>query len=981
MSKQILIFDKKNPDFINPKVILNKFFNIKQNSVLGGEDTLEFSIPIPMDIFDFNNEDFVLFDNKKYIIKKIKKSKDENGLCYDVNCEGLYTMLIDKTIDPSDGDTWLPGVGFSVVLERILRGTKFTIGKCDDFGEWDIELAEKNCLEAINEAKNIWPKTPEIYFDGYAIYAVAQRGNDTGYQLHYKKNVSSITREVDSTAVCTRYIGLGKDGMTIEGLKVSDSIDTTGAHVENGVITKKYIDAPNINDFATPKELYEDLSDYTDQAQLLEAMQKRITQLYTPTVTYEVTYAEMIRQNVPYSDIQIGDLVWINDPDFGSIKLRVAEMDKDPLNYDNSVVTLGERNKDLADYIADFEAVKSVVDSLAPGEIESKLKAALELARQELNMGTNTCWITEDDGIICADRDTLGYDGQIINTTKLIKMANGSIGCSLDGGQTYKSAMTPYGIMAETIVGGRIDAQHITVGDETDFADGYSPTDIRKPLEVEFDNTKQAINQNISDVSREIPVLNTSIAQTNTAINLLQQDLQDKIDILSMDVSGLNGDYTTMQDMYNAVNDQLFGNSYFRWTAQGIHATDTNNPYNQMLLSSGGIGFSTDGGHIFENAITAKGIVASQVNIGTFGEAPFKGLTIRNGAGEETFAIDTNGNISLMGNINMNGGSINWQNMSKITYDALDPDLRGKYTWIDSNGIYTGTIGTKQLILDGDFEIRKNGQPTFRISHDGEVSVWGNIHMGPGSTIDWETMSKPTAQQIGAATENDLEAFKAMANKRFTKITEDGIYTGEIDAGHIVVTGYKIPANAVDITCNDIGAATKQELANLDASVNRKVQSAAASFSDDMHYQLQNLKSDMVTRQNVTEITNNSIRTATISANQIMGGTLAGVDIYCDNLLCVGSRYSASNPRIEFEPGSNRCLIEYRNRGNGYMAITCADGIALWGSGGIYMQTAMNRVYFSKNGSSSVGSGTYISFGDVVNKINQLCAKAGISKL
>ena len=63
------------------------------------------------------------------------------------------------------------------------------------------------------------------------------------------------------------------------------------------------------------------------------------------------------------------------------------------------------------------------------------------------------------------------------------------------------------------------------------------------------------------------------------------------------------------------------------------------------------------------------------------------------------------------------------------------------------------------------------------------------------------------------------------------------------------------------------------------------------------------------------------------------------------------------------------------------MAITCSDGIALWGSGGIYMQTAMSRVYFSKNGSSSVGSGAYISFGDVVNKINQLCAKAGISKL
>lgn len=550
----------------------------------------------------------------------------------------------------------------------------------------------------------------------------------------------------------------------------------------------------------------------------------------------------------------------------------------------------------------------------------------------------------------------------------------------------YQSAMTPEGVAAEVIVGGRIHSSHISVGDDSKFADGYSPTNVRRPLVTEFDLHKQNTNTTVGNTERELQILNTSVAQTNTAIDLVDKKYKNEIDILNQDFSGLNGNISSLTNMYNKVNDDLYGNSYFRWTEQGVHATDYEYPAYQMQLGAKGIGFSTDGGHIFDNAITARGIVASQVNIGTFGEAPFKGLTIRNGLGQETLAVDTNGNISLMGNINMNGGSINWQNVSKITYDALAPALRDKYTFIDSNGVYTGTVQAKQLNLkDGYMDVTDaKGETTFGITPNGDVTVKGSIHMGAGSTIDWSGINKLTPEEIGAMSDQEFEEYKALAARRLTKITEDGIYTGTIDAGKIVVTGTKIPATAVAITANDIGAASQIDLADLVSTVDSKVQTAnsyAKQLSDNLSQELRLLENDMVTYSNVTEITNTSIKAAKVSANQIIGGKLAGVDIYCDNLLCVGSEYSAYNPKIIFEPGSNNALIEYRNSGAGYLAVTCSQDIAIWGRNNIYMQTNMNNVLFSKYGSSQVGSGSYISMGDVVRKINELCKKAGISTL
>lgn len=983
MNKQILIYDKKNMGFSGPKTICRDYMSLKQQSVLGGEDTLSFSVPIVDSGFGITTadllqtEDFVAFEGMSYVVKQQNKIKNDQGLYLELNCEGLYTMLIDFMIDGDD--TWLQGASMSTVLTRILRGTPFSLGRCDDFGTWDIELGELNCLEAINTVRENWPKKAEIYFDGYTLHAVTVRGNDTGYQLHHKKNILDIERVIDTSNLVTRLVGLGQDGMTIEGLDAATipAEYLSGVHVLNGKVSKKYIDAANIGEYAVPKMYKEDMSDYTDQLSLLKAMQKYLSNACIPQVTYTITFSEMARQNVPYSAIGVGDFVYMNDPDYGCLKLRVAEIDRDPLYIENSTVTLGERQKTLEDYLSDYEASKDIWESFDPGMIDNKVEAAIKDATNYLNNGQNTCWITENDGIICADRTTLGPGNTIINTTQLVKMASGRLGCSNDGGQSYRSAITPEGVVADTIIGGTIHSSHIEIGDESKFHDGYAPLDVRAPLITEFDMHKLNTSQGISSTQKEINVLNTSVAQTQTVMNHIKAELQDNIDILNRDVSGLNGDFSSLTNMYNKVNSDLYGNSYFRWTEQGIHATDYEYPSYQMQLGAKGIGFSTDGGHIFNNAITARGIVASQVNIGSFNEAPFKGLTIHNGMGQETLAVDTNGNISLMGNINMNGGVIDWQNVSKMPYDALDDKFKDKFTFIDSNGVYTGLVKANQVDAKGLTILNAKNQETLKITSDGEVTVKGSIHMGPGSIIDWGAVGAPTAEQIGAMTDKEFEDYKAWSNQRFTNISATGIYTGTIDAGKIVVTGPKIPLKAVDITAEAIGAATQNDITQALSSANNYTK----TWADSMSSELSALERDMVTSSNVTTITHNAIKTAKISANQILGGAIAGVKMYCDDVLCIGRQSSPYNPRIEFEPGNVSTVIEYRNRGGGYLAIACEKDVAIWGRSNIYMQTKMHDVKFSKYGSQQAGTGTYISMGTIVDKINELCKKAGISQI
>jgi hypothetical protein len=81
-----------------------------------------------------------------------------------------------------------------------------------------------------------------------------------------------------------------------------------------------------------------------------------------------------------------------------------------------------------------------------------------------------------------------------------------------------------------------------------------------------------------------------------------------------------------------------------------------------------------------------------------------KGINVKNASDVTTFSVDSNGNLSLYGNITMNGGSINWSNVSD----------NGAYSLASSaSGAASSAYNLAAAIRDGTTAIKDGSGNTF----------------------------------------------------------------------------------------------------------------------------------------------------------------------------------------------------------------------------------------------------------------------------
>lgn len=110
-----------------------------------------------------------------------------------------------------------------------------------------------------------------------------------------------------------------------------------------------------------------------------------------------------------------------------------------------------------------------------------------------------------------------------------------------------------------------------------------------------------------------------------------------------------------------------------------------------------------------------------------------KGMDIKNSSNATTFAVDQNGDVTINGNITMNGGSINWTNVSdngalekaksaaSVAAEAYGAASSAKSTvsgwcysgttYIDGGKIYTGTVKASKLI-GGEVSLMTDSEAT-----------------------------------------------------------------------------------------------------------------------------------------------------------------------------------------------------------------------------------------------------------------------------
>lgn len=109
----------------------------------------------------------------------------------------------------------------------------------------------------------------------------------------------------------------------------------------------------------------------------------------------------------------------------------------------------------------------------------------------------------------------------------------------------------------------------------------------------------------------------------------------------------------------------------------------------------------------------------------------------------------SNGDLRISGNIHANNlslGSSTRDVISKSTNDRGNVSISGDS--IDCKGLLVGN---------------KSGTNYFEVDYNGNVSIGGNISMGPGSTISWNNLSN--INEAPFATSNDLDGFNVDLDK------------------------------------------------------------------------------------------------------------------------------------------------------------------------------------------------------------------------
>jgi len=213
------------------------------------------------------------------------------------------------------------------LLAKLGINTPFTMAVEGNFANQDVfDFGEDSKLTLLNQARELYGG--ERVFDNYTVTLTTRAGANRGASIRYRKNLAGITRKSHSMERITRLYGYGKAGLTIEGY---------GGH------SVKYIDSVYF-DAANPYEGSVHFPEIDDQAALLAAMQKYLSTVELPKVSYDIDFIELEKVDDEFKAeaIQgIGDTVTVKDEVLGfHFDARVQRYERYPFEPKRGRVTL-----------------------------------------------------------------------------------------------------------------------------------------------------------------------------------------------------------------------------------------------------------------------------------------------------------------------------------------------------------------------------------------------------------------------------------------------------------------------------------------------------------------------------------------------------------------------------------------------------------------------------------------------------------------
>lgn len=443
---------------------------IEKTDAVNGEKSLSGTIYFGQDVKDNISKGWTLtFLGENYVVVTYTKNDKDNTVAFNAVQAFFYKM--SKT---GFYEKWNGSHPFASYLDALFAGTGYTYDNTASvaaFEKQDWGMSDRLSLfnDIIDQA-NV-----EFSVEDTVVHVVPAMGSDLSTIVRKKFNLDTAEIQTDNTSFATYGRGFGA---------YSKPNDTTSQRLEVEYKSPLY-------DYYYPKfgaiEAVPVADErYTIADNLLTAVKEKVDKSWAISLTLNLVDLQSV--GYKYAMAKPGDYITVIDENLNfSDKVRIIKVTSD---YDiRGTRTKTEVECGSLSFAEQQKTSQSTLSNVAAGKIpvpNEWLTSQVQLATNNLLAARTELRFT-DQGIIAVDKS---------DSNKVVILNSAGLGVSTDGGQTFKSAVTADGVVADRLFGNLISG--ITY-ETTDAATGYTIRLKGGAMELlKGDDLVSGINQNTS---------------------------------------------------------------------------------------------------------------------------------------------------------------------------------------------------------------------------------------------------------------------------------------------------------------------------------------------------------------------------------------------------------------------------------------------------------------------------------------------------
>lgn len=443
---------------------------IEKTDAVNGEKSLSGTIYFGQDVKANIAKGWTLsFLDEEYVVVTYTKNDKENTVAFSAVQAFFYKM--SKT---GFYEKWNGSHPFASYLDALFAGTGYTYDNTASvaaFEKQDWGMSDRLSLlnDIIDQAK------VEFSVEGTVVHVVTAMGSDLSTIVRKKFNLDTAEIQTDNTSFATYGRGYGA---------YSKPNDTTSPRLEVEYKSPLY-------DYYYPKfgaiEAVPVADErYTVANNLLAAVKEKVDKSWAISLTLNLVDLQSV--GYKYAMANPGDYITVIDENLNfSDKVRIIKVTS---YYDiRGTRTKTEVECGSLSFAEQQKTSQSTLSNVAAGKIpvpNEWLTSQVQLATNNLLAARTELRFT-DQGIIAVDKS---------DANKVVILNSAGLGVSTDGGQTFKSAVTADGVVADRLFGNLISG--ITY-ETTDAASGYTIRLKGGAMELlKGDDLVSGINQNTS---------------------------------------------------------------------------------------------------------------------------------------------------------------------------------------------------------------------------------------------------------------------------------------------------------------------------------------------------------------------------------------------------------------------------------------------------------------------------------------------------